>query len=57
MHIQVQIKLTFRITGIVDFVHHWEFEITIKHNFYETGSISVFRWGEGDTCLLRDPVE
>jgi hypothetical protein len=33
----------------VDFVHRPEFRITRQHNVSENGSVSVFRWGEGDT--------
>jgi hypothetical protein len=36
------------ITGFVDFVHRPEFEITRKHSFSETGSVSIFKWREGD---------
>jgi hypothetical protein len=40
--------------------NHWisglcpspEFEITMKHDVSETGSVSVFRWGEGDPTLF-----
>jgi hypothetical protein len=37
------------ITGFVDFVHRPEFEITWKHSASETGPVSIFWWGEGDT--------
>jgi hypothetical protein len=37
-----------RITGFKGFVHRQELYITIKHNFSETGSVSVFSGGEGE---------
>jgi hypothetical protein len=46
--------LILRITGFVDFVHSPEFQITRKHNVSETGYVTVFRLGEGDTCSVGD---
>jgi hypothetical protein len=37
------VRITVRITGFGDFVHHREFRITGKHNISETGSVFVFR--------------
>jgi hypothetical protein len=39
---------TIRISGFMDFVHSSEFYITTKHNVSKTGSVSVFKRGEGD---------
>jgi hypothetical protein len=36
----------------MDFDQRPEFEITRKHNVSETGSVSVFRRGEGDTYCV-----
>jgi hypothetical protein len=42
------INLASRINGFVGFVHQQGFCITRKHNVSETGSVSIFRWREGD---------
>jgi hypothetical protein len=44
--------ITLRITGFVDLFHHPEFYITIKYNISDTGSASIFRWGEEDTYFV-----
>jgi hypothetical protein len=41
----------FRITDFLDFVHSPDNSITRK-KVSEIGSVSVFRWAEGDTCIL-----
>jgi hypothetical protein len=46
-----------RVTGFEDFVHLPVFQTTRQHNVSETGSVSVFRFEEGDTysvgCLSK----
>jgi hypothetical protein len=44
--------ITLRITGLMDFVHPPDFEITRKHNVSENESTSALRWREGDTCSI-----
>jgi hypothetical protein len=43
--------ITLSIIEFEDFVHRLGFKITKKQNVSETGSVSVFRWGEGDNLL------
>jgi hypothetical protein len=42
-------------TGLLDFIHRPEFQNIRKHNVSETGSVSVFRWGERDTHTELTP--
>jgi hypothetical protein len=44
--------IILRIIAFKDFVHPLEFKIIKKHNISETGSISIFRWGEGRTYCV-----
>jgi hypothetical protein len=40
-----------------DFVRLLKFQITRKHNVSETGSASIFTWGEGDTYFVKQVTE
>jgi hypothetical protein len=41
----------FRIIAFMNVIHYPGFQINRKHIVSETGSVSVCRWGAGDTCL------
>jgi hypothetical protein len=45
------------MTGFVEFVHRPELYITRKHNDSETGSVCIFRLGEGDPYSVETNLQ